>query len=294
MQSTRHPIFLPIAAMLGAILSLCLGSTVAKQLFPIIGPSGTTALRVGFSALVLCIVWRPWRYGWPNRTDWPRIVLYGTVLGLMNWMFYQAIRTIPFGLAVAIELIGPLGVAFLSSRRLGNMIWVLVAAAGLALLLPLANVSHAGQLDPGGMMWAFSAAICWGLYIVIGKGAQHLPSGQLLPLGLLIATLIIAPIGWSAAGTKLFTPHVLAVGLLVGIVSSAIPYTLEFFAIKRLPKYAFGTLAAIEPAVAAMVGWVTLGEALTGQQMLAIALVMTASVGAVFTSRNEIEAPPPQ
>ena len=294
MSSNRYPILLPVAAMLGAILSLCLGSTVAKQLFPIIGPSGTTALRVGFSAIVLCIVWRPWRYGWPQRADWTRVVLYGSVLGLMNWMFYQAIRTIPFGLAVAIELIGPLGVAFLSSQRLSNVVWVLVAAGGLALLLPLASVPQAGQLDPGGMMWAFSAAICWGLYIVIGKGAQHLPSGQLLPLGLGVATLLIAPIGWAAAGTKMFTPNVLAIGLLVGIVSSAIPYTLEFFAIKRLPKYAFGTLAAIEPAVAAMVGWVTLGETLSARQIVAVALVMAASVGAVLTSRNQIEAAAPQ
>lgn len=283
---------LPFLAMLGAILSLCIGSSVAKQLFPVIGPSGATALRVGFSALVLWLVWRPWRLPKPSRKDWPLILLYGVVLGLMNWMFYQSIRTIPFGLAVAIELLGPLGVAFLSSRRRIDFFWILIAVGGLALLLPIFNADTAKHLDPGGMMWALGAAACWGTYIVIGKKAQHVPSGLILPIGLTISTLIIGPIGFAQAGMKMFEPNILLIGLIVGVVSSAIPYTLEFFAIKRLPKETFGTLAAMEPAVAALVGWVALNEVLHGMQLLAIALVMVASVGTVLTSRVEAMSVP--
>ena len=212
----------------------------------------------------------------------------------MNWMFYQSIRTIPFGLAVAIELLGPLGVAFLSSKRLTDFIWVLVAALGLSLLLPVFNVDPSQHLDVGGMLWALGAAFCWGLYIVIGKSAQHMPSGQVVPLGLLIAAILIAPIGWAEAGLKLFAPDVLLIGLIVGIVSSAIPYTLEFYAIKRLPKQTFGTLAAMEPAVAALVGWLTLGEVLHGKQFLAIAFVMLASVGAVLSTRSGPSIASPQ
>ncbi len=278
--------------MLGAILSLCIGSSVAKQLFPLIGPSATTALRVGFSALVLWLVWRPWRLPRPSKSDWPLILLFGVVLGLMNWMFYQSIRTIPFGLAVAIELLGPLGVAFISSRRRVDFLWILIAVIGLALLLPVFNSDTAAHLDPGGMLWALGAAACWGSYILIGKRAQHLPSGLMLPIGLTISTLIIAPIGIASAGMKMFEPHVLLIGLIVGVVSSAIPYTLEFFAIKRLAKETFGTVAAMEPAVAALVGWIALGEILNGQQLLAIALVMVASAGTVLTSKVESSTVP--
>lgn len=283
---------LPFLAMMGAILSLCLGSSVAKQLFPVVGASGATALRVAFSALFLWIVWRPWRKPMPSRADWPLILLYGIVLGLMNWMFYQSIRTIPFGLAVAIELLGPLGVAFLSSRRRIDFVWIVVAVVGLALLLPIFNADTAKRLDPVGMLWALGAAVCWGTYIVIGKKAQHVPSALVLPIGLTVATLVIAPIGLAQAGMQLFTPQVLLIGAAVGIVSSAIPYTLEFFAIKRLPRETFGTLAAMEPAVAALVGWFALGEVLHGLQLVAIALVMAASVGTVFTSRVEVAGPP--
>lgn len=283
---------LPFLAMLVAILSLCIGSSVAKQLFPLIGPSATTALRVGFSALVLWLVWRPWRLPRPSKSDWPLILLFGVVLGLMNWMFYQSIRTIPFGLAVAIELLGPLGVAFISSRRRVDILWILIAVIGLSLLLPVFNADTAAQLDPGGMLWALGAAVCWGSYILIGKRAQHLPSGLMLPIGLTISTLIIAPLGIASAGMKMFEPHVLFIGLIVGVVSSAIPYTLEFFAIKRLAKETFGTVAAMEPAVAALVGWIALGEILNGQQLVAIALVMVASAGTVLTSKVESSAVP--
>lgn len=274
--------FIPLLAILGAIASLCLGSSLAKQLFPAVGPSGATALRVGFSALVLIAFWRPWRYPALTRADRIRILLYGAVLGLMNWMFYQSIRTIPFGLAVAIELLGPLSVALFSSRRAIDFMWLAFAAAGLSLLLPIFGTGD--PLDPGGMLWALGAAVCWASYIVVGKDAQHLPNGQIVSFGLLVAALVVVPIGVASAGMALLEPRHLLIGLVVGIVSSAIPYSLEFVAIKRLPRETFGIMASLEPAVAALIGWLVLAEALSVRQLLAIAIVMAASIGAVLTA----------
>lgn len=270
---------IPYAALIGAIVSLCAGTSFAKQLFPLVGAQGATAYRVGFSALLLCLIWRPCRQPL-TRDDLGRLALYGTVLGLMNLSFYMAIRTIPLGLAIAIEFIGPLSLALVHARRPIHFVWIGLAALGL-LLLPLRDAAHA--LDPVGVGFAAAAAVCWALYIVLGKRTGHLPAGQSVALGMTTAALIVVPFGLIKAGTALFDPKLLALGLVVAIVSSAIPYSLEMVALRGIPKRSFGVMLSLEPAAGAIAGLLILGEHLAVSQWLAIGLIIAASVGVILT-----------
>ena len=271
---------IPYAALIGAIVSLCVGTSFAKQLFPLVGAQGASAYRVGFSALLLCLIWRPWRQPL-TRDDVGRLVLYGTVLGLMNLCFYMAIRTIPLGLAIAIEFIGPLSLALIHSRRPIHFLWIGLAALGLLLLLPLRDGAHA--LDPVGVGYAAAAAVFWALYIVLGKRTGHLPAGQSVALGMSTAALIIVPIGLVEAGAALFNPALLGLGLVVAIVSSAIPYSLEMVALRGIPKRSFGVMLSLEPAAGAVAGLLILSEQLALSQWLAIGLIIAASVGVILT-----------
>ena len=280
--------FVPFLAVLGAVPALGLGTSWAKHaLFPAIGAQGTTGLRVGFSALLLLLIWRPWRRPL-QRGDARAIALYGVTLGLMNLSFYMALRTIPFGLAVAIEFAGPLTVAVLSSRRALDFVWVALAATGLALLLPLGIGND--RLDPVGVLWALAAATFWGLYIVFGKRLGHMHAGHSVAWGLSVAALVVLPVGVAHAGTALLSPGILLVGLCVAAISSAIPISLEMVALKRLPKEAFGIMISMEPAVAALLALMLLGEHLSFTQWLAIGLVMGASVGCAATARRRPNA----
>lgn len=284
MRRAQVSAFIPFLAVLGAVTALGLGTSWAKHaLFPAIGAQGTTALRVGLSALLLLLIWRPWRRAL-QPGDWRFVGLYGATLGLMNLSFYMALRTIPFGLAVAIEFAGPLTVAVLSSRRALDFVWVALAAVGLSLLLPWGLGDSA--LDPVGVLWALAAAACWGLYIVFGKRLGHLHAGHSVALGLSVAALVVLPVGVWHAGTALLSPGVLLVGLGVAAISSAIPISLEMVALKRLPKQAFGIMISMEPAVAALLALVLLGERLSVTQWLAIGLVMGASVGCSASARR--------
>ena len=274
---------LPLLAVLGSVTALGIGTSFAKQLFPLIGSMGTTAVRVGFSALLLLALWRPWR--WPlSRRDAGSIARYGAALGLMNLLFYLALRSIPFGLAVAIEFAGPLTVALLSSRRAVDFVWLLLAVCALALLLPV--TTGAASLDPLGVGYALAAAVCWGAYIVFGKRLGHLHAGQSVALGLSMAALVVVPFGIWQAGRALLNPQLLLYGLGVAAISSAVPISLEMVALKRLPKESFGIMASMEPAVAALLGLLVLDEQLTGLQWLAIVLTMLAAAGSSVTARR--------
>lgn len=290
MSSPRWSVssFVPLLAILGSVTALGLGTSWAKHtLFPAVGAQGTTALRVGFSALLVLALWRPWR--WPlSRADAKAIVLYGATLGLTNLCFYLALRTLPFGVAVAIEFAGPLTVAVLSSRRAIDFLWVLLAASGLALLLPLGG--GAGGLDPAGVAFAAAAAVAWGTYVVFGKRVGHLPTRQAVPLGLAVAALVVLPAGVAHAGGALLAPPLLLVGLGVAAVSSAIPITLEMVALKRLPPQGFGIMVSMEPAVAALLARLLLHERLSAVQWLAIGLIMAASMGTAVTGRQPAKA----
>ncbi|AWH47037.1 EamA family transporter [Stenotrophomonas sp. ZAC14A_NAIMI4_1] len=282
MQTSRFAPMLPALAVLGSVTALAIGTSYAKHLFPLVGAQGTSALRVGFSALLLLLFWRPWRWK-TSRVDAMTILRYGLTLGLMNLLFYMAIRTIPFGIAVAIEFTGPLTVAMLSSRRPIDFLWVGCALVGLLLLLPLGG---GPALDPAGVLYAMGAAACWGLYIVFGKRAGHLHAGHTVSLGLLAASLVVVPVGVAHAGMALLEPKILLAGLLVALVSSAIPMSLEMMALKRLPKETFGILISMEPAVAALWAMLLLHEQLAGVQWLAIGCTVVASVGSTMTARR--------
>ena len=284
MMERRLGNLLPLLAVLGSVTALGIGTSFAKQLFPVVGSLGTTALRVGFSALLLMLLWRPWRWQL-TRSDAKAVLRYGVALGLMNLMFYQSLRTIPFGLAVAIEFSGPLCVAMFSSRRPVDFVWLLLAVGGLALLLPWNP--GAAPLDPTGVMLALGAAVFWGAYIVFGKRLGHLHAGQSVALGLVVAALVVVPIGVWHAGTALLQLSLLLYGVGVAAVSSAIPISLEMVALKRLPKSAFGVMTSMEPAVAALLGLLVLDEHLTALQWLAIVATMLAAGGSVFTARQE-------
>lgn len=274
---------LPYLALACSIVSFCFGTSFAKQLFPTVGAPGTAAYRVGMSALVLLIVFRPWRHPL-NRADLVATMRYGAVLGLMNLSFYMALRTIPLGLAIAIEFLGPLTVSLLHSRRLAHFASVGLAAAGLALLLPLQGASRA--LDPVGVAFALAAGLFWGLYIVFGKRTGHLPGGQAVALGMMTAAMIVVPIGIHAAGTALLAPSLIAAGLVAAIFSSSIPYSLEIVALRHIPESRFGVLVSVEPAAGALAGGLLLGERLSALQWLAIGLVVTASIGSVLAAEK--------
>lgn len=285
MTSHRFANTLPLLAVLGSVTALGIGTSFAKQLFPQVGSLGTTALRVGFSALLLLALWRPWR--WPlSRADAGSILRYGVALGFMNLLFYMSLRTIPFGVAVAIEFSGPLLVAMLASRKPIDFVWLVLAVVGLGLLLPLGH--GAAGLDLQGVLYALAAAVCWGAYIVFGKRVGHLHAGQSVALGLSVAAITVVPFGVWQAGSALLDPHILLFGLGVAAISSAVPISLEMVALKRLPQDAFGIMTSMEPAVAALLGLLMLDEHLSGLQWLAIACTMLAAAGSSLTARRDL------
>jgi inner membrane transporter RhtA len=287
--STRWAQALPLLAVLGSVVALGIGTSFAKQLFPQVGSLGTTALRVGFSALLLLLIWRPWRWA-TTRADWSSLVRYGIALGCMNLMFYQSLRTIPFGVAVAIEFSGPLAVAFFTSRRRIDYLWIAFAIAGLGLLLPLGHGMT--TLNPEGVLFALGAAVCWAAYILFGKRVGHLHAGHSVALGLTMAAITVVPFGIWHAGSALLQPDILLLGVFVAAVSSAVPISLEMVALKRLTPAAFGVMASMEPAVAALMGLLVLGEQLTALQWLAIGLVMCAAAGSSVTQASSVHKGP--
>lgn len=276
---------LPILSLFGSITFLCLGTSLAKStLFPLFGAQGTTTIRVGLSAIFMLLVWRPWRRP-ISRSDAGKLACYGAALGMLNLCFYLALRTIPFGVAVAIEFAGPLSVALFSSRRRADFAWVLLAVTGLGLLLPLGT--KVSQLDPAGVMYALAAAVFWGSYILFGKRLQHLHAGQSVALGLAAAAIVVIPFGLPHIHAGLFSPWLLGICLCVAITSSAIPIFLEMVALKRLPAQAFGVMVSMEPALAALLGLILLNEKLTSIQWVAIALIALASTGISITVQKQ-------
>jgi inner membrane transporter RhtA len=265
------------------MVSTYAGAAFAKQLFPLVGSEGVVALRVGLSALLLAAFTRPWR-ALPSRAELPTLLLYGLTLGCMNLLIYRAFARIPIGIAVSIEVMGPLAVVLLSSRRARDFVWVACAAFGLWLLLPLRGASSA--LDPLGVACAAGAAFCWALYIVFGKRASTAGGAGTVAWGMLAASVFIVPIGASYAGSALLSPFVLMAGLAVAVLSSAAPYTLEMIALRKLPRRVFGILVSASPAVAALAGFAVLGERLSNVQWVGIGLVILAC-GATAASAEQ-------
>ncbi|UVV71734.1 threonine/homoserine exporter RhtA [Pantoea agglomerans] len=276
------PIVMPIAVLLIAMLSLQGGASLAKSLFPAVGATGITALRLGFGTLILCIIFKPWRLRFSREQRLP-LLMYGLALGTMNFTFYLAIRTVPLGVAVGLEFTGPLALALFGSRRPLDFVWVLLAVIGLWFLLPFGTGMTA--IDPLGAALAVSAGACWAIYILAGQraGAEHGPAT--VAIGSLIASVIFVPLGLTFAETGIWTWAVMPIALLVALLSSAIPYSLEMIALTRLPARIFGTLMSLEPAMAAFSGMLFLGETLTGLQWLALLAIIIASAGSTLTMR---------
>jgi inner membrane transporter RhtA len=260
--------------------SIQFGATLAKSLFPVLGAAGATALRLVLATLILLAIYRPWR-GASLRGSWRALLIYGAALGFMNLTFYLALERVPMGIVVAIEFLGPLGVAIAASRRAIDFAWVLLAVAGLLLLLPLAD--HAARLDPVGIAYALLAGVGWALYIVFGtQAAEH--GGRSVAIGMVVGAALVLPVGIAQAGSSLLTLSVFPVALAVAVLSSVLPYTLEMYALPRIPTRTFGIFMSVEPALAALAGLVMLGELLTPLQWVAIGCVMLASIGSAGTS----------
>lgn len=271
-----------IGAVLVAMTCISGGATIAKQLFPLIGPSGATALRLGLAAVIMALIFRPWRLS--LRGNWRTLTIYGLCLASMNLALYAALQFLPLGIAITIEFTGPLGVAIATSRKKTDFFWIGLAATGLAMLLPLH--SAAAGLDYRGLLLAALAGLFWACYIINGKraGEQHGPAAS--AAGMIVAAIVVVPIGIAQAGQALLLPGVLVVGLIVAIVSSAIPYSLEIIALGKLPSNTFGTMMSAEPAIGALIGMLVLGEVLSFSQWAAIGLIVIASAGAGLSSRQ--------
>ncbi len=277
---TGHP-FAAIAMLLVAMLSVQGGASLAKGLFPLLGPTNTAVLRILFSSLFMAVVLQPWKIRL-NRDNWQALLLYGVALGMMNLSFYQALARIPLGIAVAIEFVGPLGVAIATSRRMVDLLWALLALAGLALLTPIGPESQ--NLAPVGMGFALLAGLCWAVYILAGQRAGHDHGPRSAAAGMVLSSIIALPFGIASAGDLSVLLPILPLALAVALLSGALPYTLEMVALPRLPAATFGILMSLEPAIAAIIGALVLKEHLPLPQWVAIFAVMGASSGAVLTA----------
>ena len=282
----RPPGALPLVALGASLFSQNLGAAIAKSLFPVVGVDGMAGLRIGLSALLLLAFWRPWRQPVARR-DLGNLLIYGAMLGGMNLCIYHAFGRIPIGIATAIETTGPLVVVLAASRRALDVAWVALALVGLALLMPRATLAETPPLDPLGLVFAFGAAASWALYIVFGKRVATLASGQAVSLGMLVAALFAVPLGVAHAGAAMAVPSTLLAGLGVALLSSAVPYSLEMAALRRMPRHVFGILVSATPAVGAACGALVLGERLGALQWLAIACIVGASAGGAATARRQ-------
>ncbi|ELY4043405.1 threonine/homoserine exporter RhtA [Cronobacter sakazakii] len=282
----KTPLWLPVIVLIVAMASIQSGASLAKSLFPVVGAPGVTALRLALGTLILAVVFKPWRLRFTRSQRMP-LLIYGLALGAMNYLFYLSIRTVPLGIAVALEFTGPLAVALFGSRRPVDFLWVALAVLGLWFLLPLGqDVTH---VDPLGAACALGAGVCWAIYIIAGQkaGAEHGPAT--VALGSLIAAIVFVPIGAAAAGEALWHWSVLPAGIGIAILSTALPYSLEMTALTRLPTRTFGTLMSMEPALAVFTGMIFLGETLTLVQWLALLSIIIASVGSTLTLRRETQ-----
>lgn len=287
MKPTRSSAVLsPTILVLLSIVSTQLGSAIAKSLFEQLNPFAVVFLRVGFAALVLLALWRPqWRQ--VDRSAYPLLVLFGLALALMNLSFYLAIERVPIGIAVALEFVGPLGVAIAHSRRWIDLLWVALAASGIILLAPIGNGS---ALDPAGIGLALTAGGFWAAYILLSaRVGQALPGGTGLAWAMMIGAIVLFPIGLVAGGSALLSPRLLLIGFGVALLSSALPYSFELEALRWMPVRVFGVLLSLEPMVAAVTGLLVLRETLDLKATMAIVLVTVAAAGAARFGSGEAE-----
>lgn len=275
-----------VALVIGSCLSLPFGAAVAAQLFPLLGPWGVTSLRVAIAAVLLVVIVRP-RPGKWTRPQWLAAVFFGVSLAAMNGFFYAAIDRIPLGPAVAIEFLGPLLLAALLTRKLRDFAWVAVALLGM-IVLGIDGLIGAEPLDPLGVVFILIAAGFWTMYIrMSARVGALIPGSSGLAMGLVVAAVLLIPVGIPAASTVAMDPQLLLLAAITAVLSSVIPYSFELAALRRLPQRVFGVLLSLEPAFATLAGWLILGQDATPLRMLAIALVIAASVGTTLGVRRD-------
>jgi inner membrane transporter RhtA len=272
----------PTGLVLLGIFSVQLGAGFAKELFGVLPPSAVVFLRIAAGALIMGAFVRPRLRGLSWR-DWAVGAGFGVTLALMNLVFYEALARLPMGIAVAIEFLGPLGVAVAASRRRIDLLWVGLAGAGVVLLAPWGESDTVSWL---GIAFALMAGVFWAAYILLSAAAgRRFPGTSGLAFAMIVSTVVIAPVGVTTGGADLLQPELLLIGLGVGLLSSVIPYSLELQALRRMPKHVFGILMSMEPAAAALIGVLVLGEILHVQQWAAIVCIVAASLGSTRTSR---------
>ncbi len=272
----------PALVAVGAV-SVQLGAAVATRLFDRVGPVGAVTLRLGFAAAVLAVVVRPHpavlRGAGRRRADLAVVAAFGLLLAGMNLLFYSSIARIPLGVAVTVEFVGPLAVTLGGSRRRLDLVWALLAATGVFLLAGSGLVSGR-HLDPVGVGMALGAGTCWAGYIVLSaETGRRFPGSSGLALAMVVGAAATVPAGLATAGARLVEPAVLAMGFGVAVLSSALPYSLDLAALRRLTPRAFGILMSMDPALAALVGFAVLGQRLSPTELAALVLVAAANAG---------------
>ncbi|WP_235935483.1 EamA family transporter [Devosia aurantiaca] len=271
---------MPILLVTLGMVFTATGSSFAKLLFPLVGAFGATALRLTLAAIVLLLVFRPWRFKL-TRLQIRSVLLYGGMMGAMNLFFYAAIEHIPLGVAVALEFTGPLSVALFGARKPLDFFWIALALVGFASLLPWSQTS--GDISPFGIALALCAGACWAGYIIYGQRAGTGGGPHIAALGVTAAATIALPLGIITTGPALFDPAVLPLGFAVALLSSAIPYALDMVALPHIPARLFGILMSGQPALAALTGLIVLNETLSVLQIAGIAAIIAASIGATLT-----------
>jgi len=272
------------------ILSVQFGAGVAKSLFDEVAPTLIVWLRLVTSAVVLVLLARPALRRRTSR-DWLVVAGFGASLGVMNWAIYQSFARIPLGIAVTVEFVGPLALAVLGSRRPRDLLWVLLAAVGVGLLgLELER----GHVTLAGVLFALLAGAAWATYILLSaQTGRRWPGLDGLAVASVVATLLLTPVALRSGGSDLADGRIVLLGAAVGLLSSVIPYSCELVALRSLPPAVFSILMSLEPAAAALVGIVVLGEFLAPVQWVAMACVVVASVGATRSGSGAIAEPVP-
>jgi len=272
----------PQVLLLLSVLSVQLGAAVAKNLFPVLGSEGTVFVRIALAALIFLSLSRPRlrNYSW---RDYILVLFFGITIAAMNSLFYAAISRLPLGIATTLEFIGPLSVSLIGSRRISDLVWIALAAAGIILLAPIGT----GSLDPLGVALALLAGAGWAAYILLNaRIGQAFPGGSGLALSMTVAALLLVPFGATSIGHMAHDPLVLLLAIVMAVLSTVIPFSLELEALRRIPPRVFGVLMSLEPAVAALIGFVVLGETLGLRALIAMTLIIIASGGVSFISGN--------
>ncbi len=268
--------------MFGSIISVQFGAAISVTIFDEVGVAGSTLLRLAFASLFLFLLSRPKVSQWSARQV-KMAIAFGVTLAAMNLAFYFAIDILPVGIATTIEFIGPISIAAIFSRRLLDGLWVALAAAGVVLI---AQPWSGGSLELEGVLMALLAAFFWAVYILIAQRAGEVfPDRDGLTIAMMIGTAIVFIPGVASAGAMLVTPQILLLGAVIGLLSSLIPYSFELEALRRMPTRVFGTLMSIEPAVAVLAGFIVLSQKPTLLELVAISLVVVASVGVTRSAR---------